>query len=88
MPVFGDRLALDIRILRRDRDLRVMDETFGERIAPAEQFRDEAIAAMQMAEAAANEAARVEYLRIAMEWLKLAAEIDQTHGSASRNGPN
>jgi hypothetical protein len=65
-----------------------MNQKFAARIAYAEPFRDQAIAAMQMAEAAANEAARVEYLRIAMEWLKLAAEIDQTHGSSSRNGAN
>jgi hypothetical protein len=40
---------------------------------------------MRLAEAAGSEDARAEYLRIAMEWLKLAAEIDQTHGSSSRN---
>ena len=69
----------------KDWDLRVMDEKSTDRKARAEQFRDEACAAMQMAEAAANEAARVEYLRIAMQWLKLANEIDQIHGSSTCN---
>ena len=63
-----------------------MDEESEDRKTRAEQFRDEALAAMQMAEAAANEAVRVEYLRIAMEWLKLASESDQSYGSSSRNG--
>ena len=63
-----------------------MDEKkLEDRKARAEQFRDEACAAMQMAEAAANEAAGVEYLRIAMQWLKLANEIDQIHGSSTCN---
>ena len=65
-----------------------MDKKLSDRISRADQFRDAALAAMQTAEAATSEASRVEYLRIAMEWLKLAAEIDQTHGSASRNRAN
>ena len=63
-----------------------MGEKIADREARAGQFRDEALAAMQMAEAAINEATRVEYLRVAMEWLKLASEVDQSYASASRNG--
>ena len=63
-----------------------MDEKFADRKVRAQLFRDEALAAMQTAEAAANEATQEEYLRIAMEWLKLAGEIDQSFTSSSRNG--
>ena len=63
-----------------------MDEKFAERKVRAQMFRNEALAAMQAAEAAANEAAQEEYLRIAMEWLKLAGEIDLSFASSSRNG--
>jgi hypothetical protein len=62
-----------------------MDGKPAGRISRADEFRDYALAAMRLAEAAGSEDARAEYLRIAMEWLKLAAEIDQTHGSSSRN---
>ena len=62
-----------------------MDGKSADRKALAEQFRDEACAAMQTSKAAANEAARVEYLRIAMQWLKLANEMDQIHGSSTCN---
>ena len=63
-----------------------MDEKSADHKVRAQMFRDEALAAMQTAEAAANEATQEEYLRIATEWLKLAGEIDESFGSSSRNG--